>query len=108
MHFTDILIVCLFLIANRFSVIKSYGLDDPFRSGCVFNFYGEDFLSQNKTVSGNVSAEIIRGRDCVIIFRDLPKGRLALTFRAPKIEPKLNDKKRKDGKEESTEEMQQR
>ena len=104
----DILVVSVFLIANRISVTKSYGLDDSFRSGCVFNFFGEDFLSHNNTYSGNVSAEIIKGRDCVLIFRDLPKGKLGLTFRAPKNEPKINSKKRQEEKEESTEEKQQR
>ncbi len=61
------------------------GLDDPFRSGCVFNVVGEtddgdaEFDGEGNdvlTVRGNISSDVIQNRDCVVVFRDLPKGKL--------------------------------
>jgi hypothetical protein len=85
------------------TVVQSLGLEDPFRSGCVFNFVGAD-ASTNSTIQGNVSASEIRGRDCVLIFRNLQKGKIRLTFKMPP----MTGSKKKNILTEKEEEKQQR
>ena len=100
------------------ATVASLGLDDPFRSGCVFNVVGissydddgsvesdTDDITESEvmTLQGNVSADVIAGRDCVVIFKDLPTGKIRLNFRLP------NQGSRMSGKlKEKEEEKQQR
>ena len=100
------------------ATVASLGLDDPFRSGCVFNVVGissydddgsvesdTDDITESEvmTLQGNVSADVIAGRDCVVIFKDLPTGKIRLNFRRP------NQGSRMSGKlKEKEEEKQQR
>ena len=122
--------IVLGLILARISASNSLGLDDPFRSSCVFNIVGEsidlgidvntdadadadngsdnvgdgddaaesDFL----TMQGNISSSKTRGRDCVVVFRNLPKGKIRLNFRLPES----NLKQKSTGKDKQTEKEQ--
>ncbi len=113
MGFRDVIVFCLFaIVMDR---IEAFGLNDPFRSGCVVKVSAssssEEFPSTNsvdKLISGNLSASIISDRDCVIIFRDLPKGKVRLNFKPSKSEFPQNKNNRENTKKESTEEKQQR
>ncbi len=113
MGFRDVIVFCLFaIVMDR---IEAFGLDDPFRSGCVVKVSAEssseEFPSTNsvdKLISGNLSASIIRGRDCVIIFKDFPKGKVRLNFKPSKSEFSHKKNNWKNTEKESTEEKQQR
>ena len=119
-------IAVLGLILAWASASNSLGLDDPFRSGCVFNVVGENVdldvdvggntdgnddtdgggdgsvESDALTMQGNISSTVTRGRDCVVVFRNLPKGKIRLHFRLPEA----NLRQKSKGKEKQTEKEQ--